>query len=125
MTPLEKDGVIKQPKNWANLCQLRWQFQLYSLQQATGNLTDQTYTIWSVHLLSYYGKPPPAGELDFLDTAGVPYMIKRTIIKGGVWYRVLVNNSAEYSVAKEYAEMLKKRLGIKKIWLSKKQYTYE
>ncbi|MCK4709170.1 MAG: hypothetical protein KAU21_11185, partial [Gammaproteobacteria bacterium] len=97
----------------------------YSSKLAAGELTDQTYTIWSVHLLSFYGKPPPVGELDFLDDAGVPYKIKRTIVKGGVWYRVLVNNSSEYSLAKEYAEMLKARLGIKEIWLSKKQYTYD
>lgn len=88
-------------------------------------LKDQTYNIWSVHLFAYYGKPPPAGELDFLNVAGVPYEIEKVTVNGGVWYRVLVNNSSEYSVAKEYAAMLKKRLAIKKIWISKKQYIYD
>lgn len=90
-----------------------------------GDVTDQTYTIWSVHLLSYFGKPPPAGELVFLDKADVPYKIKKAIINGDVWYRVLVNNSTEYKAAKQYAEMLTARLGLKEIWISKKQYSYE
>ena len=98
----------------------------HSSKQVTGNLKDQTYyTIWSVHLMSFYGKPPPASELGFLDIAGVPYKIKKTIVKGGIWYRVLVNNSSEYSAAREYAEMLKKRLGIKKIWISKSEHAYD
>ena len=97
-------------------------------RQSTGeaaDTVDKTFNIWSVHLFAYYGKPPPAAELRFLDVAGVPYDIERVTVKGGIWYRVLVNNSTEYSAAKKYAVMLKKRLGIKKIWISKKQYSYD
>ena len=98
---------------------------LHQSKEPASKLNHQTYNIWSVHLFSYYGKPPPAGELEFLDIAGVPYQIEKAIVNDGVWYRVLVNNSAEYRVAKQYAKMLKKRLSIKKIWISKKQYVYE
>ncbi|MCG6939488.1 MAG: hypothetical protein LJE83_15140 [Gammaproteobacteria bacterium] len=97
----------------------------HALKLSAGDVTDQTYTIWSVHLLSYYGNPPPAGELAFLDRAGVPYEIEKTIVNDGIWYRVLVNNSTDYTAAREYADMLKARLRLKKIWISKKQYTYE
>ena len=43
---------------------------------------EKTYTIWSVHLLSFFGELPPAGELDFLDKAGVPYSITRALVNG-------------------------------------------
>ena len=98
---------------------------LYQSKLASAETTDQTYAIWSVYLSSYYGKPPPAGELDFLDQAGVPYQIKKTSVNGADWYRILVNNSTEYKAAKEYAEMLKARLRLKKIWISQKTYSYE
>lgn len=98
---------------------------VHQSKEPVSKLNDQTYDIWSVHLFSYYGKPPPAGELEFLDIAGVPYQIEKAIVNDGVWYRVLVNNSSEYLAAKQYAEMLKKRLAIKKIWISKKQYSYD
>lgn len=97
----------------------------YQSKLASGEITDQTYAIWSVYLSSYYGNPPPAGELDFLDNTDVPYEIKKTSVNGADWYRVLVNNSTEYKAAKDYAEMLKARLGVKKIWISKKKYSYE
>jgi hypothetical protein len=97
----------------------------HQTKDEVSKLNDQSYNIWSVHLFSFYGKPPPASELEFLDIAGVPYQIERAIVNDGVWYRVLVNNSAEYRVAKQYAKMLKKRLAIKKIWISKKQYVYD
>ena len=97
----------------------------HQTKDEVSKLNDQSYNIWSVHLFSYYGKPPPASELEFLDIAGVPYQIEKAIANDGVWYRVLVNNSSEYVAAKQYAEMLKKRLAIKKIWISKKQYTYD
>ncbi len=78
-------------------------------------------TIWSVHLMSYYNQAPPANELEFLNVAEIPYKVEKVIINGGDWYRVLVNKTSEYRIAKQYAELLKKRLGIKKIWISKSQ----
>ena len=77
--------------------------------------------IWSINLMSYYNKPPRASELEFLKVAGIPYKVEKVIVNGEDWYRVLVSKSSEYRVAKEYAETLKKRLGIKKIWISKNQ----
>ena len=97
----------------------------YQSKLASGETTDQSYAIWSVYLSSYYGNPPPASELAFLDKAGVPYEIIKTSVNDADWYRVLVNNSTEYEAAKDYAEMLKARLGLKKIWISKKEYPYK
>lgn len=97
----------------------------HQTKDEVSKLNDQSYNIWSVHLFSYYGKPPPSSELEFLDIAGVPYQIEKAMVNNGVWYRVLVNNSTEYRAAKQYAKMLKNRLAIKKIWISKKQYAYD
>ena len=48
--------------------------------------------LWSVHLSSYYGKPPPAGELEYLESAGISYEIKKAIVDEKVWYRVIVDD---------------------------------
>jgi hypothetical protein len=97
----------------------------YQSQLASGESPEQTYAIWSVYLASYYGSPPPARELRFLDKAGVPYEIVKTTVNDADWYRVVVNNATQYQAAKQYAAMLKSRLGLKKLWISKRKYSYE
>lgn len=86
-----------------------------------GDLTAKAGNIWSVHLMAYYNEPPHASELKFLADEGIPYKIEKVKVNDGDWYRVLVKKSSEYNLAKEYAEMLANRLGIKDIWISKTQ----
>lgn len=83
------------------------------------DVTVEINNVWSVHLFSYYNKPPVASEVEFLKVLGVPYKIKRAIVHGKLWYRVQVDKRSEFSVAKEYAVMLGKKYGIKGIWISK------
>lgn len=98
---------------------------MHQSKRALGETTAQTYAIWSIYLSSYYGSPPPTDELTYLDNAGIPYKIRKTTVNDADWYRVLVYNSTEYKAAKVYAEKLETSLGIKKIWISKKKYSYE
>ena len=83
------------------------------------DLTGKVQNVWSVHLMSFYKEAPHPNELKFLRIAEVPYKIEKVFVKGGIWHRVLVNKTSEYRVAKQYADFLKKKLGIKKIWISK------
>lgn len=80
---------------------------------------EQTYATWSVYLSSYYGNPPPASELEYLDKADIPYVIKKVSLKGDDWYRVVVIETTDYKTAEGYAEALKTRLDITKVGISK------
>ena len=93
---------------------------MVSLSLNTASETfEQTYTTWSVYISSYYGNPPPASELEYLNKADIPYEIEKVSVKGADWYRVIVIKTTDYKTAKGYAESLKTRLGIKQIWISK------
>jgi len=89
---------------------------------ATAGIDNNT---WIVHLSAYYGKPPPDIELEYLRDAAIPYEVVEVILSGKVWYRVLVSGFMEYGDAKEYAEKMKNRFGIKKIWISNMQMTFD
>ena len=91
------------------------------IEPFTEDLEGKSGDVWSVHLMSFYKEPPHQDELEFLRIARVPYKIEQVTVKGGIWHRVLVNKTSEYRVAKDYAGILKKSLGIKKIWISKTQ----
>ena len=92
---------------------------MYSSPNTASEIVEQTYDTWSVYLSSYYGSPPPASELEYLDNADIPYEIKKVSVKGATWYRVIVIETTDYKTAKGYAESLKTRLGIKQIWISR------
>jgi len=77
--------------------------------------------IWSVHLSSYYGKPPSASELEYLGNAGISYEIKKAIVNKKVWYRVIVNKFSGYEKAKEYSDGIRKSIGRNDIWINKSQ----
>lgn len=87
-------------------------------KQPVSDLKDKTNNSWSIHLFAYRNTPP-VSEFEFLETAEIPYEIKKTMIQGEVWYRVSVNTNSERSAAEKYAAMLKQKFAIKDIWLSK------
>lgn len=77
--------------------------------------------LWSVHLSSYYGKPPPASELEYLGKAGISYEIKKAIVHKKVWYRVTVDEFSEYEKAKEYSDSIRKNVSRNDIWINRSQ----
>ena len=87
-------------------------------EQPVNDVKGKTDNSWSVHLFAYRNIPP-VSKFEFLDNENVPYEIKKTLVKGEVWYRVTVNTYSERSTADKYAEMLKEKFAIKGIWLSK------
>jgi len=77
--------------------------------------------LWSVHLSSYYGKPPSASELEYLKNAGISYEIKKAVVNEEVWYRVIVDEFSEYEKAKEYSDDIKMSVSRNDIWINKSQ----
>lgn len=92
---------------------------MFSSLNTASEILEQTYDTWSVYLSSYYGSPPPASELEYLDKADIPYEIKKASVNGADWYRVIVIETTDYKTAKGYAETLKTRLDVKNIWITK------
>lgn len=86
------------------------------------DVKGKAHDIWSINLMSYYNEPPRASELEFLKVAGIPYKVEKVIVNGEDWYRVFVSKSSEFRIAKEYADMLGSRYGIKGIWISKNKH---
>ena len=85
----------------------------------TINVIEKIKPVWSVHLFSYHNQPPAESELEFLKKLGISYEIKQATVKGELWYRVQVFKHSEYRAAKEYADMLGKKHGMRGIWVSK------
>ena len=87
--------------------------------------------LWSVQLSSYYGKPPPASELKYLEKAGISYEIKKAVVNEKVWYRVIVDEFSEYDKAKQFSDdiiknvirkkVIKKNVIRKDLWINKSQ----
>jgi len=85
--------------------------------------------LWSVQLSSYYGKPPPASELKYLEKAGISYEIKKAMVNEKVWYRVIVDEFSEYEKAKQFSDdiiknvirkkVIKKNVIRKDMWINK------
>lgn len=77
--------------------------------------------LWSVQLSSYYGKPPPASELKYLENAGISYEIKKAVVNEKVWYRVIVDEFSEYEKAKQFSDDIRKNAIRKDMWINKSQ----
>ena len=87
--------------------------------------------LWSVQLSSYYGKPPPASELKYLEKAGISYEIKKAMVNEKVWFRVIVDEFSEYEKAKQFSDdiiknvirkkVIKKNVIRKDMWINKGQ----
>lgn len=82
---------------------------------------DENSDLWSVYLSSYYGKPPPASELEYLENAGISYEIKKAIVDEKVWYRVIVDDFSAYAKAMEYSNGIRENVGRDDIWVNRSQ----
>ena len=83
------------------------------------DVTEEMSNVWSLYLYSYYNKPPEDSDLESLNALGIPYEIIRAIVNNELWYRVQLYKHSEYRVAKEHADMLGNKYGIKGIWINR------